>query len=97
METFSRPDLFGDRQPDLFATEPAQPAVYRGDPDRVRARLERILGQARAAAAMPWDRQTARLYATIVPQMTLWLPDAEAARWRLDFANEMTRFEAGAD
>lgn len=50
----------------------------------------------RAAAAMPWDRQTARLYATIVPQMTLWLPDQEAAQWRLAFADQMERF-VGSD
>ena len=97
MASFARPALFGQPQPDLFGSEPAQPVVFRGDPDRVRARLQRILGEARVAAAMPWDRQTARLYRTIVPQMTLWLPAAEATQWRLDFEAEMTRLGAAAD
>ncbi len=91
MTSDRQPDLFGDPQADLFGDEPAQPAVYRGDPDRVRARLERIVAEARAAAAMPWDRATLRLYETIVPQMTLWLPGGEAARWRLDFEAEVGR------
>ena len=38
MTLHAQPDLFGDPQPDLFGAEPALPAVYRGDPDRVRAR-----------------------------------------------------------
>lgn len=39
----SQPDLFGDVQPDLFGAEPAAPVVFRGDPDRVRARLQAIV------------------------------------------------------
>ncbi len=86
------PDLFEPQQPDLFpAPEPAATAVGRGDPERVRARLERIVAEARAADAMPWDRAELRLYRTIVPQMTLWLPEDEAARWRLDFETEVER------
>jgi hypothetical protein len=45
---------------------------------------------------LPWDRSRADLYRTIVPQMTLWLPDEEAARWRLDFETEMARFDDAA-
>ena len=89
-----QPDLFGDAQPDLFSAEPTQPAVYRGDPDRVRARLERILIEAREARTLPWDRAQVRLYRTIVPQMTLWLPEDEAARWRFDFEAELERLLA---
>lgn len=65
--------------------------VVRGDPDRVRARLEKIVAEARAAEALPWDRSTIRLHRTIVPQMTLWLPEDEAARWRLAFETELER------
>ncbi len=80
----------------MFGAAPPQPAVFRGDPDRVRGRLEKILAEARAAASLPWDRATLRLYRTIVPQMTLWLPEDEAARWRLDFAGEVERLEQAA-
>ena len=90
----AHPDLFGTPQPDLFGDAPAPPAVFRGDPDRVRARLERIVAEARAADAMPWDRATLRMYRTVVPQMSLWLPGAEAARWRGDFDAELARLDA---
>jgi hypothetical protein len=95
MALHQQPDLFGDPQAELFEGE-AAPVVYRPDPDRVRARLRRILGEARAASAMPWDRTQLGLYQTIVPQMTLSLPEDEAARWRLDFESEVARLEAAA-
>ena len=60
----------------------------------MRARLERILTQAMGAASLPWTREELRVYRTIVPQMTLWLPDDKAAQWRLDFEAEVARLEA---
>jgi hypothetical protein len=93
MARHNQPDLFGSPQTQLFAAD-AAPVVYRPDPDRVRARLRRILGEARAAQALPWDRSRAELYRLIVPQMTLSLPEEEAAQWRLDFEAEMERLEA---
>lgn len=93
---FHQPDLFGDPQSDLFAAaEPAQPVVHRGDPERVRARLTRILAEARAADSVPWNRNDERMYETIVPQMTNWLPADEAARWCREFAEELVRLRAG--
>lgn len=95
----SRPqaDLFapvpGEKQPDLFGPA-TEPAAYQPDPDKVRRRLERIVGEARAAASMPWDGSKLSLYRTIVPQMALWLPEEEAAQWRLDFEQELDRLEA---
>ena len=81
-------------QPDLFAAEPAPSPVYRGDPDRVRGRLRAILDEARAAVVLPWDRNRLALYRTIVPQMVLWLPDDEAARWCAEFDAELERLAA---
>lgn len=95
MARHNQPDLFGDPQAELFAAD-AAPVAYLPDPDRVRARLRRILGEARAASAMPWDRSRADLYRLIVPQMTLSLPDEEAAQWRLEFESEVARLEAAA-
>ncbi len=93
MSRRNQPDLFGEPQPELFGAEPA-PVTYRADPDRVRARLNDILAQARAAENLPWNRAEVRLYRTIVPQMTLWLPDEEAAQWRFMFESELERLEA---
>lgn len=84
--------LVPDPEPDLFGAE-AAPA-YRPDPEKVRARLHRILGEAKGARTLPWDRTRLSLYRTIFPQMTLWLPEDEAARLRLEFEAELTRLHA---
>ena len=93
MSDDSKPDLFeSGSQPDLFGAE-AVPA-YRPDPERVRARLHRILGEAKAAPALPWEPARVSLYRTIFPQMTHWLPEDEAAQLRLEFETELTRLQA---
>ena len=79
-------------QIDLFAAEPAAPSyVYRPDPAKVRARLERIMGQAREAESLPWERSQLSLYKTVVPDMTRWLPDDEGAAWRAEFEAHVLR------
>jgi hypothetical protein len=60
----------------------------------VRTRLHKILAEARAAQTMPWDRNKVRLYQTIFPQMTNWLPDDEAAQLRFEFEAELARLAA---
>jgi hypothetical protein len=81
------------KQPDLFG-EDADAPVYRADPDKVRARLHKILAEARAAEVLPWEGARVSLYRTIFPQMTRWLPDEEAAQLRLAFEAEMERLKA---
>jgi hypothetical protein len=73
----------------LFA-EAAEPA-WRPDPDRVRARLDRILGEARDPAAEPWDAAQASLYRTIVPDMLRLLPPEEAEERRAALEAELDR------
>jgi hypothetical protein len=93
MSQAKQPDLFGPApQGELFEAPAA--VSYRPDPERVRARLHKILGEARAAKALPWPRATERLYRTIFPQMSLCLPEEEAAQLRLDFDAELLRLEA---
>jgi hypothetical protein len=88
----SQPDLFvTESQSDLFGAE-AVPA-YRPDPNKVRARLHKILAEARAAQTSPWEPARVSLYRTIFPQMTLWLPEDEAAQLRFEFETEMARLE----
>ena len=89
-----QPDLFGtETQDDLF-DEDAAPVAYRADPDKVRARLHRILAEARAARKLPWEPTRVSLYRTIFPQMTNWLPDEEGAQLRFEFEAEIKRLEA---
>lgn len=76
---------------DLFGA-PAAP-VYRPDADKVRARLEKILGEAKAAAQMPWEPAQLSLYRTIFPQMTEFLAPEEAEFYRLAFAAELQRLD----
>lgn len=88
-------DLFSsEAQPDLFGQQAAVPA-YRPDPDRVRRRLHHILAEARAADRLPWSPARLSLYCTIVPQLTPWLPDDEAAQLRFAFDEELARLTAG--
>lgn len=92
MARTGQPDLFvTESQPDLFGAE-AVPA-YRPDPDKVRARLYKILAEARAAQTIPWDSSRVSLYRTIFPQMSLFLPEDEGSQLRLEFESEMARLE----
>jgi len=86
-------DLFGESQPGLPGFEQTA-AVYRADPDEVRAELLRVLAQARAARSFPWDARHTLYWRTVFPQMTNWLPDEEAAQLRLAFETEIRRLEA---
>jgi hypothetical protein len=81
-----------ETQTDLFGADPVP--AYRPDPDKVRSRLHKILAEARAAQKFPWEPTTISLYRTIVPQMTRWLPEDEAAQLRFEFETEMARLEA---
>jgi hypothetical protein len=86
-------DLFkAEAQPDLFGD--SRPPPYRPDPEKVRSRLSKILGEARAAERLPWEPARLSLYRTIVPQLALWLPEDEGARLRLEFETELLRLEA---
>ena len=87
-------DLFDDEaQVELFEPGAAPPA-YRPDPEQVRARLQRILAEARAAEKLPWDGDKLLVYRTIFPRMAGWLPEEEAAQLRFEFDAEMVRLKA---
>ncbi len=91
-------DLFGflPAQADLFADEPPRNnGVGVARPDEVRARLQKILGEAKAAQSLPpWDKRTTRMYQIVFPQMANWLPEMEAKQLRLEFERELERLTA---
>jgi hypothetical protein len=91
------PDLSGFKrsQCDLFANEPARNnGVGVADPNDIRARLHKMLAEARAAeSTSPWNERTTRLYQFIFPQMAHWLPDAEAEQLRSEFRTELERLK----
>jgi hypothetical protein len=86
-------DLFGESPPEATGVERTA-AVYRADPDEVRAELLRVLTQVRAAQSFPWDSRRTLYWRTVFPQMTNWLPDEEAAQLRFEFEAEIRRLEA---
>jgi hypothetical protein len=86
-------DLFGESQPELPGVERTA-AVYRADPNEVRAELLRVLAKVRAAQSFPWDARRTLYWRTVFPQMTNWLPDEEAAQLRFAFETEIRRLEA---
>jgi hypothetical protein len=88
-------DLFRvEEQPDLFGD--SRPPPYRPDPDKVRARLYKILAEVRGAQRLPWESTRVSLYRTIFPQMTLFLPEHEGAQLRFEFETELARLEEAA-
>jgi hypothetical protein len=90
----NHPDLFGDQdQSELFSADDV-PQAYRADPDKVRGRLQMILAEARAAQKLPWEPKRLSLYRTIFPQMSLWLPQEEAAQLCFEFEAELLRLKA---
>lgn len=89
-------DLFqSDEQPELYDDESQTPTWY-PDPDEIRAELQRILAEARAATSMPWDDDRAALYRVIFPQMTDALPEEEGKQFRFAFMEEMERLKKAA-
>jgi hypothetical protein len=88
-----QPDLFlSDPQPELLEDRPEH--VYCADPDEVRRDLLRLLAEVRCASVMPWEPRKVRLYKTIFPQMSSWLPDDEARQLCFEFETEIARLEA---
>jgi hypothetical protein len=86
-------DFFeAEKQADLFGAESTP--TYRPDPESVRSRLHKTLAEARASKTLPWEPSRVSLYRTIFPQMTLWLPEDEAAQLRFEFEAELERLEA---
>jgi hypothetical protein len=87
-------------QLDLFESKPEPrfvsdvPPPYQPNLDDVRARLNRILAEARAAKSIPWDADKTLVYQTIFPHMTGWLPEEEGAQLRFAFEQEMARLKA---
>ena len=95
-----RPDLFGHThaQGNLIGDGPDRMAppqrASSPDPDTVRRRLKNLVETIQAAQAMPWSERDTRMWRTVVPNMTKWLPQEEGAEIRAIFDREMQRLEA---
>lgn len=83
--------LFGEGRMAPLSRAPAAP-----DPEAIRGRLDRLIGTLRDATAMPLSDRDARMWQTVVPNMTKWLPTGEAEAVRAAFTREMERLGAAA-
>jgi tRNA nucleotidyltransferase/poly(A) polymerase len=93
MSTLRQPDLFIlDEQFELFEDRPSQGVS--ADPEEVRAEMNALLAELRAAKTMPWTEDDVGFYQVVFPQMSNWLPDDEAAQLCLEFEAEMARLKA---
>lgn len=66
------------------------------DPQAIRGRLGRLLETLRESESMPLSDKDVRMWHTVVPNMTRWLPDDEADAIKSEFATEMERLGASA-
>jgi hypothetical protein len=64
------------------------------DPAVVRLRLRLLIEKAKAAEKMPWSERDARMWQTVFPNMTKWLPEDEGAQLRFEFETEIARLKA---
>jgi hypothetical protein len=84
-------DLFQVNGP-VETSERATP-IFVGNPEKVRSELLQMLAEAKAATTLPWDARRLRLYKTIFPQMSRWLPRDEAESLCQQFRAELLRLE----
>jgi hypothetical protein len=96
-----QPDLFAAIEPTESDPEGLAPAPverplppYEPDLDDVRERLNRFLGEVRAAGKRPLDKERIVVYRAIIPHMIGWLPEEEGAQLRLEFDTELTWLKA---
>ena len=55
----------------------------------------RVLAKVLAAQSFAWDARRTLTWRAVLPQMTNWLPDEEAAQLRFEFEAEIRWLEAG--
>ena len=94
-----------NEEADLFGHTPAQGSLFGAGEERMQAPRRRsdarpgdgapsardLVAKARAAERMPWSERDARMWQIVFPNMTRWLPDAEAEQLRFEFDREMQR------
>ncbi|WP_146190675.1 hypothetical protein [Marinicauda salina] len=82
-------------QGELFSpNEQKRPA--RPSAETVRNRIRAVLDQLRESERLPWTDDELRNWRTVIPQMTGWLPEEEAAALQAEFFAEIERLGAQA-
>ena len=71
------------------AHRPTVPSV-----EFVRAKMLDLIGQLKQAETLPWNDRNTTINEIIFPQMSKWLPEAEAAELVSEFSKELARLKA---
>jgi hypothetical protein len=92
-------DLFGHvpQHRELFAEPMRLTSPVQHTPETIRARMLQILGEAKAAATMPWTPRLVRSHTAMFPYMVEWLDEQEGKQLLLDFKAEMDRLGASPE
>lgn len=69
--------------------EPPPPGGH--TPETIRAKMVKLIAEARAASRTPWPRRQTRSHMVMFPYMAEWLPKEEGEQLLLEFRAEMTR------
>lgn len=107
MDDPRQPDMFGHTpaQGGLFDAPPAvgkpivserygviEPPPPGGHtPETIRAKMLKLIAEARAASTTPWPLRQTRSHMVMFPYMAEWLPKEEGEQLLMEFASEMKR------
>lgn len=73
--------------------EPPPPGGH--TPDTIRAKMLKLIADARAANATPWPLRQTRSHMVMFPYMAEWLPKEEGEQLLMEFLGEMRRLGHG--
>ena len=59
--------------------------------ETIRAKMLKLIGEARSAKHSPWPRRQVRTHMVMFPYMAEWLPKDEGEQLLLEFREEMRR------
>jgi hypothetical protein len=87
-----------DAQGSLFGDGRMAPPARQSTPDieAIRVRLGKLLETLRTSETLPLSDKDIRMWQTVVPNMTRWLPTDEADTIRAKFSHEMDRLTTNA-
>lgn len=97
-QTAAQSDMFGasdraERKPirseRYGIIEPPPPGGH--TPDTIRAKMHKLIAEARAATTTPWPPRQTRSHMVMFPYMAEWLPSQEGEQLLLEFKAEMHR------
>lgn len=91
-EMFDAP-VTAERKPIVSAKygiiEPLPPGGH--TPDTIRAKMKKLIAEARKAKTPPWPKRQVRTHMVMFPYMAEWLPKGEGEQLLLEFREEMKR------